>query len=144
MTATEQIMKCVQDTRISARDSESIFEREISRVQRMARRTTIDLFGGEAISQVAEIITSAQKACDDLYATLQMLVRMIDEKCRPLLVDNPDITAVREVVKVIEWLNEESEIKNNFTASLNGSDMGDIGVRQYMVPIESKMIQRYW
>ena len=141
---TTQVMKStVEYARNRAKEAESDFDRANSAIQRKASRT-IDLFGGSAASSVVDIAHDARVACDNLYATYQSLVVLVDEKCRPLLSQDPDVGAVREVKELIEWLNEESEIENNFTASLNGRDLGDVASRKYVPGIDSKIIERYW
>ena len=141
---TTQVMKStVEYARNRAKEAESDFDRANSEIQRKASRT-IDLFGGSAASSVVDIAHDARIACDNLFATYQSLIITVDEECRPLLAQNPDVTAVCEVKDLIRWLNEESEIENNFTASFNGRDLGDVASRRYIPSIESKMIERYW
>ena len=106
--------------------------------------TSIDLFGGSAVSQVADIARESIKICDALYASYQMLIKMLDEQCRPLLEQEPEYYAVREVRDLIKWLNDESEIENNFTASLNSHSLGGVASGRYIPSIENKMIQTFW
>ncbi|MBR3818135.1 MAG: hypothetical protein IKJ41_03210 [Clostridia bacterium] len=105
---------------------------------------SIDLFGGTATSQVSEIAADCRRLCDNLYATCQTHVAILNETCRPLLEDSIPITSVESIWKMICKLNEESEITNNFTASLNSKNMGDVATVQYHPTIESKMIESYW
>ena len=87
----------------------------------LKRRSEIDLFGGRAVSRVADIASSVRKACEELYASYQSLVLMLDQQCRPLLNQKPSTRAVKEVMEMIKWLNSESEIGSNFSGSINGS-----------------------
>lgn len=141
--ATERILQVVRNARSEASRAESQFDRANSDIQWKASRS-IDLFGGDATSRVADIARDARRACDDLYASYQSLVRIVDEQCRPLLEQNPSAGAVREVRDLIKWLNDESEIENNFTASFNSRDLGGIASARYIPSMDSKMIQRYW
>lgn len=44
----------------------------------------------------------------------------------------------------IRHFNEESKIESNFTASFNGSDLGNVANSKYVPRISNKMIQRFW
>lgn len=141
--ATERMLQVVRMARSEAERAEYEFDRRNSDIQRKAGRS-IDLFGGSATSQVVDIARDARRACDDLYAAYQSLVRIVDEQCRPLLDQEPELSAVKEVCGLIKWLNDESEIENNFTASLNSRSLGDVASARYVPTMDSKMIQRYW
>ena len=142
-TVTDRILEIVRNGKAEAKRAENEFDRRNQDIQWKASRS-IDLFGGSATSQVADIARDARRACDDLYASYQSLVRIVDEQCRPLLDQDPAANAVREVRDLIVWLNNESEIENNFTASLNSRSLGDVASARYVPSIDSKMIQRYW
>lgn len=142
-TATEQIRVFVQNTKHSADSAEREYDRKADQLQAKAGQS-IDLFGGSAVSQVADIASTARKICDELYATYQTLIRMLDEECRPLLAQQPDYYAVKQVRDLIRKLNEESEIENNFTASVNNRSLGGVASGRYIPSIECKMIESYW
>ena len=71
--ATERILQVVQMARSEAKRAEYEFDRRNSDIQRKASRN-IDLFGGSATSQVADIARDARRACDDLFIAYQSLV----------------------------------------------------------------------
>ena len=142
-TVNEQMLLAVKTVRESAKRAEREFDNGSSMLQMKASRS-IDLFGGSAVSQVADIASDSKRICDALYASFQTLVKMLDDQCRPLLDQNPDYTAVREVRDLIKWLNDESEISNNFTASLNSQSLGDVASGRYFPSLENKMIQSFW
>lgn len=141
--ATERILEIVRRVRSEASTAERKFDRASEEIQYKASRS-IDIFGGDATSRVADIARDSRRACDDLYTTYQSLVHMLDENCRPLLDQEPSLAAVKEVRDLIVWLNDESEIENNFTASFNSRDLGDVASARYVPSMECKMIQRYW
>lgn len=141
--ATDRILAAVRSAKAEAQSAEREFDRRNRDIQRKASRS-IDLFGGSATSQVVDIARDARRACDDLYTAYQSLVRSVDDQCKPLLDQDPAVSAVKEVRDLITWLNNESEIENNFTASLNSRSLGDVASVSYVPSIESKMIQRYW
>lgn len=142
-TATMQILQAVEYTENRARTAEQAFDRANSDIQRKTSRS-IDLFGGSAGSTVADIARDVRIACDDLFSTYQSLVVTLDETCRPLLNEDPDVSAVKAVANRIKKLNEDSEIGTNFSASLNGSRLGDVAGSRYVPSMNCKMIQRYW
>ena len=143
ITATEQLLQAAKIAKERAKRAEREFDNGSAAIQRKAS-ISIDLFGGSAVSQVADIASDTKKVCDALYASYQTLVKMLDEQCRPLLDQNPDYNAVREVRDLIKWLNDESEISNNFTASLNSQSLGGVASGRYFPSIENKMIQSFW
>ncbi len=141
--ATEQMLLAVQTTKESAKTAEREYDRRADALQEKASRN-INLFGGTAVSQVADLASDSRKICDALYASYQTLVKMLDSQCRPLLDQEPEIPAVRAVRDLIKWLNDESEIENNFTASLNAHNLGDVASVRYIPGIDNKMIQSFW
>ena len=74
----------------------------------------------------------------------QSLVESLDAACRPLLDLSPSGAAIKEVADAIRHFNEESKIESNFTASFNGSDLGNVANSKYVPRISNKMIQRFW
>ena len=141
--ATEKLFNAVNESRQRADRAEAEFERKEAEIQEDAGQS-IDLFGGNAVSRVADIASASRMICDSLYAAYQTEVQLLDEACRPYLDQNPSAQAVREVTKLIRWLNKESEIEGNFTASFNSHDLGDVASVRYIPSMENKMIQRYW
>lgn len=141
--ATASIMEEVENTRIKAKCAERLFDTRNRSIQMKASRN-IDLFGGEATSRVVEIRADTRAACDDLYTTYQTLIETLDGMCRPLLANNPDGEAIKSVADMVRYLNEESEIEYSFSASLNGSNLGNVGNSKYVPSISNKMIQKFW
>lgn len=141
--ASEKILAAVNAAEESADRAESEYDSAASRLRSKASRS-IDLFGGGVVNQVADIASESKRICDALYAAYQSLVKILDEVCRPLLKDNPDYYAVRAVKNMIKRLNDESEIENNFAASLNSQSLGGIASGRYIPMIENKMIQSFW
>jgi len=142
-SVSQRILDIVEDYRRQAKSAEREYDRGASHLQYKASRS-IDLFGGTATSQVVEIASDARRLCDTLYAAYQTFVRMVDEECRPLLTEEPSLEAVKAVRDLVTWLNEESEIENNFTASFNSHDLGQVASAKYVPTMESRMIQSYW
>lgn len=141
--ATKKMKEAVAAARNTASSADRAFDSDNRRIQRMASGS-IDLFGGTAVTQVADIAQASKKACDDLYAALQMALITLNATCRPLLTSKPDGTAIRDVYYEIKQLNSDSEISNTFTASLNYNNLGDMATRRYSPSVEAKMIESFW
>lgn len=141
--ADEKILAEVKRVKAEASRAESLFDSRNRAIQRKASYS-IDLYGGNATSRVVEIQADAREACDDLYTTYQSLVESLDCVCRPLLDYSPGGASIKAVLDTIQYLNEESKIECNFTASFNGTSLGNVANGKYVVRISNKMIQRFW
>lgn len=141
--ATDSILAEVKKAKSKASSAESLFISRNRSIQTKAS-SSIDLFGGYATSRVVEIQSDVREACDDLYTTYQTLVETLDGMCRPLLDFSPGGEAIKAVADAIRYFNEESEIESNFTASFNGSNLGNVANTKYVPSISNKMIQKFW
>ena len=104
----------------------------------------INLLGPTALREVTDIVKEIKKLLEDLYATCQTQVRILDEVCRPLLNDTVPVAEVRDIWQMIARLNSKSDISVDFTASLNCANLGDIAVVTYSPTLQNKMIESYW
>lgn len=143
ITANEKVLQIVSHVKKIANDASSKFTRACGDVQRKAV-PSIDLYGKDAVSRVAEITGAVRKACDEYYASLQSLVIELDMQCRPLIDEGLTVDCIYEIYKTIEWLNEESEIESKYNASLNSTDYGNVASTTYIPSISNKMIQEFW
>ena len=143
MDVSNQMLEVVANAKTRAKSAEEQFDFTAKMVN-IKSGSNINLFSGRAVSQVADIASSVRKACDELYASYQSLVLMLDQQCRPLLSLNPSTHAVKEVMEMIKWLNKESEIGSNFSGSLNGASLGDLIHVNYFASMECQMIQKHW
>lgn len=143
MDVSNQMLDAVANAKKQAKAAEKNFDGAADMVN-IKSSSNIDLFGGRAVSQVADIASSVRKACDELYASYQSLVLMLDQQCRPLLSLNPSTRAVKEVMEMIKWLNSESEIGSNFSGSINGSASSDLVSVKYFPKMECQVIQKHW
>ena len=141
--ATETMLQAVEVVKESAKKAEKEYDRGASEIKRMASRQ-IQLGVGTAVGKVSDIASKTRRVNDAYYASLQSLVKMLDDGCRPLLSLDPDPSAIRQVWETIKWLNDESEIKTTFTASVNSSNRGDLAAVSYIPTMENKLIQKYW
>lgn len=143
MDVSNQMLVAVANAKNQAKSAERQFDFAAEMIN-IESSSSIDLLGGRAVSQVADIASSVRKACDELYASYQSLVLMLDQQCRPLLSQKPSTRAVKEVMEMIKWLNKESEIGSNFSGSLNGFSLGDLVNVKYFASMDCQMIQKHW
>ncbi len=143
MNSSEKIMEAVAAAKAKYDVALRSYEAKAEDVENMSKRS-INIGSGADMSRGVDIIATAVKACDELYATCQGLIVVLDETCRPLLDETTSTKAVVSVAGVIGWLNSESEIKNNYFASLNNSATQQVGTRQYIPSVENKVRQAYW
>ena len=88
MDVSKQIMGYVSNAKRQVSSAESTYDSRASYIE-IRSSSTIDLFGSDAVSRVAEIAKLTREASDDLYTTYQALVKLLDEQCRPLLDAGP-------------------------------------------------------
>lgn len=132
---TEKMQMMLETVKEQAKKAEKEYD-ERERVIQRKSSSSINLYGYDTTNRVVELASLAREACDSLYATYQMLIKMLDEQCRPLLEEEPDVIIVGEISKYIKWLNDESEIENNFSASYNSMNLGNVATAKY-IPIDS-------
>lgn len=143
MSATEMIIDICRTIDREAKSAENRFDFEAQSIERDASQP-IDLFGGSATSEALKLTMRAREASDELYTTYQSLVERLDKQCSPLLSENPDTVALVYVFNLMKWLNDESAIENNFSASLNSHDFGQFASVKYSATLENKMLQKKW
>lgn len=141
--ASTNILEIVQRVTEQAKKAENQYDDRAWEIQRKASER-IDLYGGSATRRVSELALLSKTACDDLYSSYQMLVEYLDQQCRPLLAYHPSLEAIESVLTKIQWLNEESKISNNYSASFNNVSIGDVASVQYTPSLNNTMIQRFW
>ena len=139
----KKIMSILDEARTVAENAEKEYNDGAKNLEKITDNG-INLFGGSAVTEVADIVTEARRLCDTLYAKYQTLVKIVDEQCKPLLESQPDAFALREIRNFIKWLNEESEIENNYAASLNSKNLGNLVAVRYFPSMENKTIQSFW
>ena len=115
----------------------------LARVNRSTKRT-IDIYSRGAVTQVANIVSESERATDEFYATYQMLVKVLDTECRPVLLDNPGAFAVQKIWKEIQSLNYASEMDKDYNATINHQALGSVAAVRYSPSIENRMIEKYW
>lgn len=137
----ERILDIVRKIRNEADSANRSYEWEVSRIERRASYS-IDI---SQMNVALEIIADSKKALDQLYTTYEALVRTPDMQCRPLADQGASAHAVKEVHKLISYMNSESSsLSGNFTASFNSYSLGDVGGMRYVASLEAQTIERFW
>lgn len=140
----KQMLDLVEGVLAAAREAGASFELASDDVKKLADRTNIDLFGSTARQDTSRIVEAAVSACDSLYTSYQNLIPKLDGACRPLLAKRPGPKAVRAVAGAIAWLNEESEIENNYAITFNGDNLGNAVKAKYIPSPVNLAIQGFW
>ena len=141
--SSQKILEVVQAAKAAAKEAAQEYEVRAQRAEDLAS-DSFRLGDRHNTSRIADIVMAAKKACEGLYMAYQNLVQLVDQQCRPLLEQTPSPQAVREVRNLIRWLNDESEIENNYSASFNGADLGDLACVRFHPTMDNKMIQAFW
>ena len=141
--SNKAILDVVESAKEKAKKAMKSFDAQCGVIQRKASRN-IDLFGGSAVSSVADIAEKSREACDELYVSLQALVPFVDVACKDALDKDTTAETIKAVVECIAYLNSESKIKNNFTASFNSASLGDVARVSYFPSLTNQTIEKYW
>ena len=141
--SNKAILDVVESAKEKAKKAMKSFDAQCGVIQRKASRN-IDLFGGSAVSSVADIAEKSREACDELYVSLQALVPFVDVACKDALDKDTTAETIKAVVDCIAYLNSESKIKNNFTASFNSASLGDVARVSYFPSLANQTIEKYW
>lgn len=139
---TQKVLDAVARAQREVDSAEARFEREGSRIQRMASYTTIDIYN---MSKAVEIVADVKRTTDDLYTSYESIIRTLDMQCRPLLDLGVSADAIKKVADLMKKINEESSsLSSNATGSFNGYSMGDLRTEYYMASLEAKTIEKFW
>ena len=142
--AEKQMLALVEETLEKARKASAAYELEADEVQKLAGSTNINLLGSSVRQDTSRIVEAAVNACDALYSAYQALIPTLDGGCRPLLAQNPGAKAVKAVAGTIAWLNDESEIENNYAINFNGANLGNAVKAKYIPNPVNRAIQGFW
>jgi len=141
VTSTEKLMQIVDDAKNEMKKAESAFADSANKIQDMASSS----IGLDQMNYAAKIIVEARRMVTELYSSYEALVRIVDERAKILLMDNPSATAVKAVVELLTKINKESSnISVDFTASLNYDNLGDVGTIKSTASVEAIVIQKFW
>lgn len=142
--AAEQILAAVERALDRARKAGARFELESVYTKELAKELDCNPNWKYGKDNIRIIVSDAVRTCDALYSTYQGLIPKLDAECRPLLQKNPGPVAVRFVLGTIKWLNDESEIENNYAAHYEDIDLGTLVRAKYLPSEANKMIQAIW
>ena len=142
LAVDQQILEIVEKIRSSARDANDTYERKVRAIEHKAAYSSFDI---SQMNAAMELVADTKKAMDELYTSYEALVRTLDITCRPLAEQGASCKTVREVYKLIEYMNKESSsIEGGFTASFNSASLGDIAGIQYIASLEAQTIEKIW
>lgn len=140
---SETIRETVRRAREEAKSAERSFDRRAAEIERKTS-SSLNLYSSDFEPRLREIAQLSVDACRSLYNSYQDQVRRVDKICRPLVNSSRRHGEIKEIVEVIQWLNEESKIENNFSATLNNFNMGNLVQARYSPAADCVSIQRFW
>ena len=139
---TDKVLAAVKKAKIEFDSAESDFDRESSRIQRMASYSTINI---NNMSRAVEIMADVKRTTDALYVSYETIIRTLDMECRPYLELGIKSEAIKEVAEMMKKINRESSgLSSNTSGSFNGVSLGDIRSEYYVASIEARSIEQFW
>lgn len=139
---TAKVNSIIRKAQKEVKSAEQQFAYEKKCIERKARYSTIDICN---MSEVVTIVDAVKRITDELYASHEAIVRMVDMKCKPLLEKGIEVSDIKAVTDFIKKVNEESSgLTSNITGSLNGKSLGDIRTEHYVASLEAKTIEKFW
>ena len=139
---TRKILNAVERAKREISSAESHFRSAKRSVESKANYTTINIYN---MSAAVEIVAEAKRATDELYASYESIIRILDAECRPLLNESVSASAIKQVADLTRKINRESSsIKNNTTGSLNSYSLGDLRTEYYITSVEARTIEKFW
>lgn len=148
------ILKAVESAEEDFRKAERKFDEETSALRIKAARAPISLaltveeelynLQGQA-NYNAKIVEEFASVTADYRATCEAIILSLDTICRPLLQDNPSVMVIGRVSRFISKIIEDvSNVKIDFSVSLNSSNLGDIGSFNPKPSVTVQTIERLW
>lgn len=97
------------------------------------------------VSQLADIVSEANRITEELYANYESLVRAANSICKPFADQGVHPETLTRIVKFLEHINAEcSTLGSNFSASVNSMSLGGVAATRYSPTSEARMIETNW
>lgn len=136
----KEVLNKVKETHRSA---EREFDKAKAEIERSSSRT-ISLEYDDVGGRILDAIVGATEASRDLYNSCQSLVLILDTACRPLVTDAVSDSLVNDIYREIQSLNEDSDIDNDYTGTLDDYFLGDLANVHFEPTDDAKQIEKYW
>jgi len=139
MQADEMMNKALAELEDRLADAEQDFENGQSLIDIKTRYSISD------ISQLADIVSEANRITGELYANYESLVRAANEICKPFADQGVMPETLNRMVKFLTHINAEcSTLGSNFSASVNDVSLGGVASTRYSPTAEARMIETNW
>ena len=107
-----------------------------------------DLSDARMLQKMASAIKRINDANTAYYAYLIVKLKDVDQTAKAYDIDELDYQVVENVYRLIQYINEESNIENSFEGSLNSGFsseyLGTMAVVSYSPSIEAKEVEMRW
>lgn len=139
MQADEMMNKALGELEDRLADAERDFENGQSLIDIKTKYSISD------ISQLADIVSEANRITEELYANYESLVRAANSICKPFADQGVMPETLSRMVKFLEHINSEcSTLGSNFSASVNDTSFGNVAATRYSPTAEARMIETNW
>ena len=139
---TAQMRMHLENIRNRVSREEELYELRGTRLEERSQRTTSTY---SDMSGALSLVTEARELTRNLYSALTGGLLSLDQLCRPLLAQDPDPAAIKEVADYIAYLNSEAgSLGANFSATIDGTSAGDIATTRFTVSPEAMGIESFW
>lgn len=139
MQADEMMNKALDELEARLKDAEADFEGGQRLIDIKTRYSISD------ISQLADIVSEANRITGELYANYESLVRAANTICKPYADQGVLPETLSRIVKFLEHINAEcSTLGSNFSASVNDVSLGGVASTRYSPTAEARMIETNW
>lgn len=139
MQADEMMNKALEELEDRLADAERDFENG----QRLIDIKTS--YSISDISQLADIVSEANRITGELYANYESLVRAANSICKPFADQGVLPETLARMVKFLTHINAEcSTLGSNFSASVNDTSLGGVASTRYSPTAEARMIETNW
>lgn len=150
----KRILNAVESAEKDFRNAQRKFDKETQAIQEKARRAPVSLALtpdeeryslAQQLNYNAKIVEEFASVTADYWAACEALILSLDAICRPLLKENPSATVIGTVARFIsDIIKDVSEVRIDFTASLNQSSLGDVGSINPKSSVIAQTLERFW
>lgn len=123
-------------------EADTRFSEKSKLLEAKVRRTSFSVL---EMGSATEVMAEAKRLTDDLYASYESYVRLLDTECRPYLNNGASAKEIKEVWQLIQKINKESsQICNSIAGDFGSFGSLDMRAEYYLASMEAKSIEKAW
>ena len=108
----------------------------------------LDMSDNRVLQKMSSAISKSNDANSSYYAYLIIKLKEVDRITKAYEIAELDYQVVEQVYQLIQYINDESSIKNSFDGAINygfsSIDIGTMAVVSYSPSIEAKALELSW